>query len=217
MNKTFKIALVLITILSFSFSQTESEAISQWSTSLDISNRYIWRGTDYGHSPSIQPGIEFSIGSLTLGAWSAWQLSGDGNENDLYLTYSKGPLLVTLTDYFFPSNTGASDNFLDFNADSGAHYIEASVSGEFNGFSLYTGYFFHEPSAENKSIYANIAYGPFMVGLGNGIYTAIDEDNGDDKFSVVEVGVTASNDLYSCSWILNPNQETTFFVVGISF
>lgn len=222
MSKTHtKITLILISIVGINYGQTDGKlgtlATSPWSVSLDVFNRYVWRGTDYGNSPSIQSGIEYSVGSLTLGAWSAWQFSGNGKENDLYVSYSTGSLSFTITDYFFPSNSGESDNFLDFNSDSGAHFIEASVSGEFNGMGLYAGYFFHEPGVEKKSLYANISYGPFMFGFGNGLYTLIDEDNGDDKFDLIELGITASNDMYSCSWILNPNQETTFLIVGMSF
>ena len=49
------------------------------------------------------------------------------------------------------------------------------------------------------------------------MYTTIDKEDGTDKFDVVELGITASNGIYSCSWILNPNQETTFLVIGKSF
>ncbi|MCH7612051.1 MAG: hypothetical protein IIB95_00810 [Candidatus Marinimicrobia bacterium] len=221
MSKTQKITLILVSIIGFNYGQSddkhETTATNPWSVSLNVFNRYVWRGTDYGNSPSIQSGIEYSTGSLTLGAWGAWQYSGNGNENDLYVSYSSGPLSFTITDYFFPSNSGGSDGFLDFNPDSGTHFIEASVSGEVSGIGLYAGYFFHEPGAEEKSIYANISYGPFMLGFGNGLYTTIDEDNGNDKFDVIELGITASNNMFSCSWILNPNQETTFLIVGMSF
>lgn len=221
MSKTQKITLVLILIFGLSYGQTDGKletlTSSPWSVSLDVFNRYVWRGTDYGNSPSIQSGIEYSAGSLTLGAWGAWQYSGDSNENDLYISYSAGSLSLTVTDYFFPLNSGNSDSFLDFNPDSGAHYIEAGVSGEVRGIGLYAGYFFLEPGAETKSLYANISYGPFMIGFGNGLYTTIDKDDGKDKFDIIELGITASNDLFSCSWVLNPNQETTFLIVGMSF
>ena len=206
--------LVTIAGLTALFAQEDE---SSWGVSCDIYNRYIWRGTDFGNNPSIQPGITYTTGPLTLGAWSAWQFSGNGSENDLFVSYSAGPLSFTVTDYYFPTNSGSDDNFLDFNPDSGAHFIEASASGEYKGVGVYGGYFFHEPGADNASIYLNLSYGPFSLGLGNGMYTSIDNEDGTDKFDVVEFGITASNGVYSCSWILNPNQETTFLVVGKNF
>ena len=191
--------------------------VNPWGVSCDIYNRYVWRGTDFGNSPSIQPGITYSLGVLTVGAWGAWQFNGQANENDLFVSAQAGPLSLILPDYYSPTNSGANDNFLDFNPGSGAHFIEAGASGEYKGVGLYGGYFFHEPGADNASIYLNLSYGPFSLGLGNGMYTAIDNDDGTDKFDVVEFGITANNGAYSCSWILNPNQETTFLTVSKSF
>tara|TARA_B100001123_G_C15180763_1_gene975267 strand:+ start:21 stop:668 length:648 start_codon:yes stop_codon:yes gene_type:complete len=206
--------LVAILGLTALYAQEEK---SSWGVSCDIYSRYIWRGTDFGNNPSIQPGISYTTGPVTLGAWSAWQFSGQSSENDLFVSYSIGSLSFTLTDYFFPTNSGSNDNFFDFDPDSGAHFVEAGASGEFKGVSVYGGIFFHEPGADNSSAYLNLSYGPFSLGLGNGMYTVIDNEDGTDKFDLVEFGITASNGNYRCSWILNPNQETTFLVVGKSF
>ncbi len=43
----------------------------EMSVGADIVNRYIWRGTDFGRSPSIQPTVEFDTGGLALGFWGA--------------------------------------------------------------------------------------------------------------------------------------------------
>lgn len=192
------------------------------SVTCDLANRYVWRGTDFGNSPSIQPGLSYTSGPLTVGAWSAWQFSGQADENDLYVSYAAGPVTVTLTDYFFPGDDPTVDGgFTTFDADTGGHFLEAAVSGELSGVGYTGGYMFLEPDGDinsdvDPSIYLGLSYGPFMLGLGSGVYTAQDEDNGDDKFDVVEVGVTGSNDKYSCSWIFNPNQKTTFLVVAMS-
>ena len=91
--------LVAILGLTALFAQEEE---SSWGVSCDIYSRYIWRGTDFGNNPSIQPGITYTAGPVTLGAWSAWQFSGQGSENDLFISYSTGSLSFTVTDYFFP-------------------------------------------------------------------------------------------------------------------
>ena len=38
----------------------------------------------------------------------------------------------------------------------------------------------------------------------------------DGEFAPIEVGVSASNEKYSCSWILNPDSGLAFLVVGLS-
>ena len=83
MLKKIIYVLVIITGITSLFAQ-ELKDESTWGVSCDIYNRYIWRGTDFGTSPSIQPGLTYTAGNLTLGAWSAWQFSGQGSENALY-------------------------------------------------------------------------------------------------------------------------------------
>ena len=193
------------------------ENVSPWSVSCDIYSRYVWRGTDFGNSPSIQPGITYSSGALAVGAWGAWQFNGSANENDIFISYQAGPLNVTLTDYFFPSQSGESDDFFNTNSNDGSHFLELSLSTSINAISITGGYFFVEPGSDTPSFYSNISYGPFHIGLGNGMYTTVDKNDGSDIFGVVDVGVTSTNGSYSCSWILNPNQQTTFLTVGKSF
>jgi hypothetical protein len=216
MNKIFKIALVFITItgLTTLFAQEDE---SPWGVSCDIYNRYIWRGADFGNNPSIQPGITYTAGSLTLGAWSAWQFGGEGSENDLYASYSIGDYSITITDYYFPGASPGGD-FNKTDSDTGAHNIELSLGGSFNGIGLIAGMFVVEPGFYGTfetdkapmSKYINISYGPFMLGFGDGGYTS------DGEFAPIEVGVSASNEKYSCSWILNPDGGLAFLVVGLS-
>jgi hypothetical protein len=209
--------LVVITGITSLFAQ-EQEDGSTWGVSCDIYNRYVWRGTDFGTSPSIQPGLTYTTGSLTLGAWSAWQFSGQGSENDLYASYSIGDYSITITDYYFPG-ASPSGNFNETASDTGAHNIELSLGGSFSGIGLTAATFVVEPGFygafdDDKapmSKYVNISYGPFMLGFGDGGYTS------DGKFAPIEVGISASNEKYSCSWILNPDSGLAFLVVGKSF
>ena len=154
---------------------------------------------------------------MTLGAWSAWQFGGEGNENDLYASYSIGDYSITITDYYFPGASPGGD-FNKTASDTGAHNIELSLGGSFNGIGLIAGMFVVEPGFYGTfetdkapmSKYINISYGPFMLGFGDGGYTS------DGEFAPIEVGVSASNEKYSCSWILNPDSGLAFLVVGLS-
>lgn len=189
----------------------------------DAVSRYIFRGTDFGNSASIQPYLTYShglaTGSLEIGAWSSWAITdGAANENDLYATYANGPVAVTLTDYYFPTAVGAE--FFDYDDDGGSHILEvmgtvdlevASVTGAFNFL-----------GDGEDSVYLEVAVplsGEWTEGVdlsiaaaaGNGVYTT------DTDFALVVLSVTASRDSYSASYILNPESELTFLVFGKSF
>jgi len=190
-----------------------SSLSAQFSVSCDIASRYVWRGTDFGNSASIQPGISYVAGPLTIGAWSAWQHSGVGSENDIYASYAMGDFSLTVTDYYFPPA-----DFTNADPDTGTHNIEVSIGGAFSGVGFTLGMFVIEPgfygAYEDGEIpmskYINLSYGHLMLGLGDGGYTT------DGEFAPIELGVTASNDKYSCSWILNPDSGNAFLIVAMS-
>ena len=51
---------------------------------------------------------------------------------------------------------------------------------------------------------------------GNGMYTIEGEDE-KDSFQVVNVGLTASREQFTATYVINPQQETSFLVFGVSF
>jgi len=182
----------------------------------DLVSRYVWRGTDFGNSAAIQPSISYTSGSVEIGAWSSWALiTGDGNENDLYVTYSNGPISVTITDYFFPGN-----DFFSFSADDSTHTIELSAAYSSGKIGIMAAY---NVSGGENAFYAEGSYelmsnddasAGISVGLGNEVYTA---DGPGGSPTVVAVGINVAKGDYTASYILNPDQETTFLVVGRSF
>lgn len=201
-------------------------AVGQVSIGADIVSRYIWRGTDFGNAAAVQPGIETSLGSITLGAWGSWAFNGasDGNECDLYASTQVGPINITLTDFFFPSYS--EDGFFKFdgkNADDAKHIIELSAASEVSSFSLLVGinvYGDYDDMGTNEdllddkvrnSTYLELSYNAFTIGLGNGVYST------DGEFAPVSLGVTANRDNFSASYIINPDQETSFLIFGVNF
>jgi len=181
--------------------------MSQVSIGVDVFNRYVWRGTDFGNSASIQPSIEYAMGGFSVGAWSAWSPSGaaGGNENDLYLSTSLGSVDLTLTDYFFPEYQGTDSLF---NLDK--HVFELSAGFGLAGLSSVVS--MNLSGDDDNSLYLELTYGMLTLGAGNGIYTVKD----DPDFNIVNIGITASRDIYSASFIINPEQETSFLVFGFS-
>ncbi len=177
----------------------------------DVVSRYVWRGTDYGNSVSIQPSIEGEVGRLTVGAWSSFPLTDAigtsktaGNECDLYVSTSLGPISITLTDYFFPAYA-ETDSL--FNLDK--HIFELSASGYVGQISLLGAA--NLSGDKDNSTYFELTYATFSLGLGNGAYTT------DGKFAPVSIGISASRDNFSASYIINPDKETSFLVFGVNF
>ena len=181
----------------------------------DVVSRYVWRGRDYGNAAAVQPGIETTVGPVTFGAWGSWSISpgpadASGNECDLYASTTVGPVGLTVTDYFFPAYTG-TDSLLNldkhiFEFSAGADIgpvsllVAANVSGDYN-----------DNDESRNSAYLEFTYGALSLGLGNGLYST------DGEFVPVSIGVSASRDNFSASYIINPDQETSFLVFGVNF
>ena len=175
----------------------------------DVVSRYVWRGTDYGNAAAVQPSIETTIGPVALGAWGSWSISpgpadASGNECDLYASTTVGPVGLTLTDYFFPAYAG-TDSLLNIDI----HVFELSAGADVGPVSILAAA--NVSGDDDNSTYLELTYGVFSLGLGNGAYST------DGEFAPVSIGVSASRDNFSASYIINPDQETSFLVFGVNF
>ena len=174
----------------------------------DVVSRYVWRGTDYGNAAAVQPSIETTIGPVALGAWGSWSISpgpadASGNECDLYASTTVGPVGLTLTDYFFPAYAG-TDSLLNVDI----HVFELSAGADVGPVSVLAAA--NVSGDDDNSTYLELTYGAFSLGLGNGAYS-------DGEFAPVSLGISASRDNFSASYIINPDQETSFLVFGVNF
>ena len=229
-TKLYASLVMMSLLLSAGLTATAQDDESVLDIGADIMSRYVWRGTDFGGSPSIQPYIELGLGSLSIGAWGAYTTNKSaGQEMDLYATYSIMDMFsVTVTDYFFPDEFSGY-NYFEFNADSGSlHIIEGAVS--FDGtdnlpLSVMAAY----NLVNDESFYLELGYSfPFMdvfLGAGNGFYT-VEDPGDDDKFGIVNLGISTSREIpitekfslpLSASLICNPNAKGIHLVFGISF
>ena len=197
----------------------------------DVVNRYVWRGTDFGNAVSVQPGMSISHGNIEVGAWSSWAITdGGANENDLYVSFSSGPVGITLTDYYFPGLTD-DDSFFSYNnyskeelekdaEKSNPHILEVSASLALNGMPLSALAAFNVFGDPDDSFWVEATYDlgemeetavSVTAGFGNGVYTT------DTDPALVSVGLNMSKGDYFASYILNPDKESSFLVFGRSF
>lgn len=201
-----------------------------------VVSRYVWRGNDFGESPSIQPYMSVSYAGLELGAWSSYPFateSSDFNEFDLYLAYSVetgiGNFGATLTDYHYP-NAGLS--FTNWEGDgNGAHTIEFAMTYSNSNLpiSLMAAYNVHNDP--DNSLYLELGYSidvndvPVNIFVGGAQGTSAWYGISTEKFELINVGLTLSKEIklwdsYSlpvyASYIINPYIGKGFMVFGIS-
>ena len=221
----FLFALTILLSSTGNLQAQDEESESPISIGADLVSRYVWRGTDFGASPSIQPYIEASAWNFTLGAWGAYTINRfDGQEMDLYLNYNIMDIVsVGVVDYFFPAElTGYK--YFDYSTDF-QHILEATAT--FTGLEdipLTATVGVNMINDPNNSFYVELGYGfsifDLFLGAGNGIYTT------DQNFNVVNLGITASKEIpvtdrysipISASLITNPEAQKVYLVFGISF
>lgn len=192
------------------------ETKSAITATADIASNYIWRGTKFGKGPAIQPGVKFTSGGFTLGAWGNYCLSTEeAAETDLYTSYNFGPVTLGLSKYYFPGS-----NF--FTAEN--HAFELNGGLALGKFSLSANYILNEGAgAQGGDAYFEAGWksGNFGVfaGTGNGWYTP------DTKFNLCNIGVSAAKEIkvtdsfvlpLTGSLILNPATEQLFLVAVFS-
>ncbi len=188
----------------------------------DIVSRYVWRGLDFGDSPSIQPDLEYSAGKFTVGTWGAYPFANGTNinEHDLFASWAVGPLLLGVTDYFFPDG----GDYFDYKVE-GNHVIEPyiSYSGEFSALVAVNA--LNDP---DHSIYFELGYDrtinttELRFFLGSTI--AKTDWYGTAGAALLSVGVIATRNVavteqtsvpLSVSYIVNPNAGQTFLLFSL--
>jgi len=212
----------------------------------DLVSRYIWRGTDFGNSPAIQPSLDMEVGGFGLGAWGSFS-TNDANfqEIDLYASYTiKELVTLTITDYFFPDGRAENNDYLNYEGDSTGHVLEGMV--KFNGTEKVPLYVFvatNFAGADAKKANGNLQYSTyieagyslkvkktnldFFIG---GTPNNPDTENGETGFygtgpGIINIGLTATREIpitdkfalpIFTSLMVNPQQENIYFVFGIS-
>jgi len=243
----FATLIISVSTLIAQPDSTSTKLNNPLSINLDIMSRYVWRGTDYGGSPSIQPGISYSLAGFTIGTWGAYTTNNPGiQEVDLYLSYSlKDVISLTVTDYFFPDEN-SNYNYFDYGDIRTGHVLEGSVS--FNGTDklpltalIATNFYGNDARRINNndslggiqySTYAEISYSfkYFNIFMGANL-TNPDTDKGEtgyygNSIGIVNLGISTSKKIkitdkfslpVTASLITNPQAEKIYLVAGFSF
>ncbi len=210
-----KITVIVFTVLAICTLNVKAQEESKWSTGVDVYSSYVWRGAKFGSGPAMQPGVKYSNGGFTVGAWGSYCFStNEAMEADLYASYGvslgeSSSLTFTVTDYYFP--TAAY-----FDGDS--HYFEPMIGLGLGKLSLSAAYMTNADDTYLEAGY-NAGAITLFAGAGNGQYTK------DATFNLCNVGIKSSKTIkisdsfsipVSGSVILNPSTEQFHIVVGFS-
>jgi hypothetical protein len=227
-------ALLIVNCMIFSFistiAQNDSLPPIQISSGVDVMSRYVWRGQDYGQTPSFQPGLSATWKGFTLGAWGAYKVAGKGQqETDFYLSKTFGFVTLAVWDYWAFDDLAETD-FFNYRSETTSHALDASITlsgGETLPLNLIVSYMFYGADP-TRSLYLELQYEhsfkTFDLQAFAG-YQAKGEFYGEKK-GFVNIGCTLSKSInvtdafsvpFSLSLIANPMAGSAWLVAGFSF
>ena len=201
-------------------------ALAEVAVGVDAVSKYVWRGTAVGSGVAVQPSADYTLdvangllaeGGTTVGVWGSYSLvNGVNDEINIALAQTVGSATITVTDYYFPvaAGTGAGNSFFEF-ADDGGHALEVGLSVDVANASLFVGRFVS--GATKEDTYAELSYPlsddfSLVLGVGDGALAT------EGDFALVNAGLAITGDSgYGASFTVNPDAETTFFVVSKSW
>lgn len=239
MKKVVTYSIVVIISLGFVFASNAQETElkkGNLGISVDLVNRYIWRGLQYCSTPSIQPYLAYTTSkeNFSFGAWGSYSNSSNYGEVDLFISYYSKYFTISVWDYFLMDETAAQNKYFQYDNKTTGHSYEASlVLGNFkfplqltssvffygadkdvNGDNYYSLYF---EAAYNFNI-ANQDLNVFLGGTtAEGLYGTGPGFVNLGCSLVKEVKITDSFSLpIKGSVIFNPREENVYFVIGLT-
>ena len=105
-----------------------SAAKPVFSGALDLTSKYMWRGTECSSGATLFPSASLEIGGLSLSAWGAYALDSSVSEIDLSIGYTLGNFTLGITDYYYPSAYGLDDSFFNFKPAETGHTLEGTLT-----------------------------------------------------------------------------------------
>jgi hypothetical protein len=232
--------LCAFTIADLSTFSQESDSVKNCSAdlSVDIVSRYVWRGINLSESPAIQPNLAFSYKGLSIGSWASYSFARETfQEVDLFLTYETNHLTFTINDYYNPIDTlGGKGDYFKLKNKTTRHILEGmlTVNGSDNfPFSFITAVMFYgnDRGEDGKNLYSTyfelsytkkiqeIEVTPFMGFTPSKGYYA-------KGSNFVNIGITAIKNIdisdrfqlpLAASFVINPELDMVYFVLGITF
>ena len=230
----------IITIIDTTEKETELDL------GADFKSRYIWRGTDFGNSPSIQPFMKLNVGKFEFGAWGSYSSNSNNlQESDLYLTYNASDMFsLTITDYFLSNGTLKNNEYFAYKESFTGHVFEGGMTitgAKDMPLNIYVGTNFYGADAKKSngknmySTYIEVSYNGKIKETDYSLFIGGTPNNADktkkesgfyaDKAGLVNIGINAAKKIkitnnydlnINFSVIANPDAQNIFFIFGIN-
>ncbi len=234
-----KIGIIFLFIVSSIIAQEKNTGLG-FELGADAVSRFVWRGSENGNSPQIQPYGSFEltspIGNFSVGAWGSYGLSGEFNENDIFAKYAYetkiGEFSISVTDMMFPY-TGIEISNFKGNGE-GAHTVEFVLS--YNGNESFpvnfsAGQIIHNHIENEKTLYLETGFTQtlgevtlnYFIGAVNGQSFWYGIEN--EGIKIINLGISAEKEIkisenfslpMGFSLITNPYKKTSFIIFKLS-
>ena len=134
MKRIFFVICIVLTVLSVGnnlFAQSESgENGEKISLTVDVASGFVWRGLTLNTSPVVQPGITYSPGKFSVGAWASTPFTpGEYHEFDIFASFQLTPSLsIGLTDYYvYGFNSWNPNSFFNYKKEETYHSLDLQL------------------------------------------------------------------------------------------
>jgi hypothetical protein len=226
-----KILCLLLSLSGLAFSQErDTTKTIRLNTEITLATRNIWRGLDYGSSPSIQGTLALTHDYFEIGTWGTTTLNGNkagyGTWVELYATAKYKKFALTIDDYFFFNTDDSLNNYFDWSAEKTQHFIEARLKFDSEKFDLMAGYAFYKNKSDNTtglyleaeySLFTNLSF--IVGGLTSSSWLSFYNDGGITTIGVSGKRSIPVSDTFSLllktSLIFNPSYERSTETPGV--
>lgn len=232
-------ALFIMSVLLVSAQDAEKKL--PFSGSVELTTKYLWRGQEYGESPTFFPTLNYTLGGLSIYATGAYTFDKSWREADLSICYTIGDFTVGVSDYYYPTVVGFNDKYFNLKNKETGHLLEGIVTyspSDLPISAMISTFFYgadkNEDGNQAWSSYAELTYHhsfaedddiSFAIGasLNKSLY-----NNFETGFSIVNVALKYQREIYankkftipaSVQYVINPQKEKNFisFSLGLSF
>ena len=221
---------VLLLIMIYLFYCIEGFAQEHRTVSLtaaaDFYSSYVWRGTQYGSGPSIQPSLTLNAGIFTAGAWGSFDFN-EYRESDIWFAIElPAGFRLGMTDYYYPGL-----NYFDYSEGTGSHAFEINTGFSKDGLNLSANYIFNKAEGAGSAgsdLYAEVRYSfdlfYLFLGAGSGWYTSLPADE-KNKIRICNLGLGTEKEIYisekfsipvNALVIVNPDRKMMFLLIGFT-
>ncbi len=233
---TILMVLALLGVPTYTMAQdAEEREVFSVTPSVDVVNKYIFRGAYQGGGASIQPSLSLEWGcGISLSAWGSTSIADFGNkEIDLSISYNIGGFTAYLYDMWWEGEGAKYGHYKD------DHYFDLELEycfGEKVPLTiLWSTFLFGGEAAEldedGKRMYTsylNLSYDFDVKGVALTPSIGINpwKSQMHDEFGVLEIGLKASKEIeltdkfslpLFTQLIISPAYDDVHFVVGLTF